>query len=283
MNQFKLNIDISSKSAEALLEKVSAAIGAVYEPTKIRRLAKASADAQVIEAKGDLEVADLQKRAASRFLQEEMRKQENIESVLGKAVPLLDDTATPEAIEDDWVAHFFERSRIVSDGEMQTLWAKLLAGEANEPGSCSKRTLDILSCLDKADAELFTTLCGYVVFFEEPSFLAPLIFDLDTPVYKDNGITPETITHLDNAGLARVDPLPERVLKITPGVTRLFYYGRHIDLANPADSPSASPVQISIGKVTLTREGRQLGFFAEAPEQEGFYEYLVEHFKKSWK
>jgi hypothetical protein len=36
-----------------------------------------------------------------------------------------------------------------------------LAGEANRPGSFSKRTLSTVSDLDKRDAEVFTTLCRF--------------------------------------------------------------------------------------------------------------------------
>ena len=57
---------------------------------------------------------------------------------------------------------FFEKSRIVSDNEMQELWSRVLAGEANDPGTYSKRTVNFLSDLDKGEAALFTKLCGFV-------------------------------------------------------------------------------------------------------------------------
>ena len=44
---------------------------------------------------------------------------------------------------------------------MQILWARVLAGEANAPGTYSKRTVNLLSDFDKSDAELFTKLCGF--------------------------------------------------------------------------------------------------------------------------
>ena len=34
-------------------------------------------------------------------------------------------------MEEDWIANFFDKCRIVSDSEMQSLWARVLAGEAN--------------------------------------------------------------------------------------------------------------------------------------------------------
>jgi hypothetical protein len=50
-----------------------------------------------------------------------------------KALPQLDEGADPNAMEDDWVTNFFDKSRIVSDDVMQELWARVLAGEANRP------------------------------------------------------------------------------------------------------------------------------------------------------
>ena len=50
----------------------------------------------------------------------------------------------------------------ISDEEMQNIKSQVLSGEANSPGSFSKRTVNLLSDLDKKDAELFQTLCRFV-------------------------------------------------------------------------------------------------------------------------
>ena len=49
--------------------------------------------------------------------------------------------------------------------EMQLLWAKVLAGEVERPGSTSIRTLSILRNLDQATAGLFRKFCSAAVFF----------------------------------------------------------------------------------------------------------------------
>ncbi|MCH7573175.1 MAG: DUF2806 domain-containing protein, partial [Planctomycetes bacterium] len=48
-----------------------------------------------------------------------------------------------------------------------------LAGEANNPGTFSKRTIGFLGDLEKSEANLFTRLCGFVWTI---STLAPMIF-----------------------------------------------------------------------------------------------------------
>ena len=41
---------------------------------------------------------------------------------------------------------------------MQSLWGKVLAGEANQPGAFSRGQVELVSTLDKNDALLFTIL-----------------------------------------------------------------------------------------------------------------------------
>ncbi len=132
-----------------------------------------------------LEITSLQDRAISRFLIEEAKKQFNSEAITSKALPLLEEEASPQNIEDDWIAHFFDRCRLISDEEMQTLWSKVLAGEANSPGRYSKRTVNLLASLDKADAELFSKLCSFAWQIGD---LVPLIYDHKHEMYVDNGI-----------------------------------------------------------------------------------------------
>lgn len=151
-----VNLGELSRPATVLVEKISDAIGGIAKPWQIIRVAKAEAVAKRIEAESQIEVSELQRRALRRFLHEEERKQRNIEAITENALPQLKDGANPAGIDDDWIANFFDKCRLVSDSEVQSLWARVLAGEANSPGSYSKRTIGILASLDKEEAELFT-------------------------------------------------------------------------------------------------------------------------------
>ena len=83
-------------------------------------------------------------------------------------------------MEDDWIASLFDKSRVVSDSEMQVLWARILAGEANVPGSYSMKTINILSSIDKTDAKAFAKLCAFVWVLELESEIevVPLVLDV---------------------------------------------------------------------------------------------------------
>ena len=104
-----------SKPATVLIEKISAAIEGYYKPYQIRRLAKAEAEADKITAEAEIEITDLQKRAFSRFIAEESKKQDNMENITKKAIPLLNKSSEPQKMEDDWITNFFDKCRIISD------------------------------------------------------------------------------------------------------------------------------------------------------------------------
>jgi len=108
----------------------------------------------LIHAKSKVEITELQQRALQHFINEESKRQENIEFITEKALPLLEENANPQNMEDDRVTNFFDKCRNVSDGDMQQLWCKLLAGEASSPGRFSKRAVNFVHSLDKRDAAI---------------------------------------------------------------------------------------------------------------------------------
>lgn len=263
-----------SKPATVLVEKISDAIGGYFRPYQIRRLAKAEADADKIKAAAQLDISELQQRALRRFISEEARKQDNIEGITAKALPLVGHAADPSTMDDDWIANFFDKGRLISDEEMQILWARILAGEANTPNKFSKRTVNYLSSLDKSDAELFRTLCGYACTIDDVTF--PAIYDLQASPYNVGGINFGAIKHLDDIGLLRFDNLSGFVLKDLPQTVRLSYEGIPIDLA----FPMAADNTLQVGKVLLTKVGEELATVCGSRHVEGFVDYLVEQWSE---
>ena len=170
-----------SKPANTLIEKCAAAVSGIFRPAQIRRVAHAEADAEKIRAITQIEVTELQRRALIRFVSEEAQKQLNIETILTKALPDVKEDAHPERMDNDWIANFFDKCRLISDDEMQTLWAKVLAGEANAPGSFSKRTVILVGSMDKDDAATFSTLCRFA--FIVAGDTTPLIFETTNSIY----------------------------------------------------------------------------------------------------
>jgi len=251
-----------------LIEKISDAIGGIFRPHQIRRIAQAEAEADKIRAVSQLEISALQDRAVSRFFIEEAKKQFNIEAITSKALPLLEAGASPQNIEDDWIAHFFDRCRLISDDQMQTLWSKVLAGEANRPGGYSKRTVNLLSSLDKADAELFTGLCSFVWQIGD---LLPLIYGHNDKIYADAGLGFGSLMRLDEIGLISFEPINGYVRKSFPQTAVVLFYGKpfEIEFRQPENNILVT------GSVLLSKAGQELAPICESAPWPGFQEYVI--------
>lgn len=273
-NSFSLvNLGKLSKPADTLIKKVSGAVGGIFEPWQITRVAKAEAKADLIKAESEIQITDLHRRAMHRFVEEEAQRQENMESITEKALPNLKEDADPAKMDDDWVTNFFDKSRIVSDDSMQDIWAKVLSGEANSPGSYSKRTVNFLADLDKEDAEMFQNLCsfGWIV-----GDFTPLIFDPSAEIYNKKGIDFNTLTHLDNIGLIQFQGLLGFKRLGLPKNFPVFYCGVLLVLKMPKEKDNELPA----GKVLLSRLGRELVSVCSAPRIEGLEDYVKDQWKQ---
>lgn len=263
------NIGDLSKPATALIEKISDAVGGFLKPWQTVRVANAEAKAVEIQAKARVKVTDIERRALQRFLKEEAKKQVNIESITQKALPLLEDKSTPEKVSDDWMTNFFEKARIVSDTDMQQLWARVLAGEANSPGRFDKRTVNLIGDLERRDAELFTSICR---FCWTTTILLPMIFDTEEAIYKNTGLTFFNLTHLESLGLIRFDHISGFRSMRNPKRLTIHYFGRSVELTFPQETDN----DLSVGKVLLTRSGQQLGSVCQAVPVDGFFDFVYD-------
>ncbi len=96
----------------------------------------------------------------------EAKRLANLGTIVGTAAEQLGDAEVPDEDPDhDWTARFFDYAQDVSTQEMQTLWAKVLAGEVERPGSTSLQTLSFLRNLDRDAAQLFAKLCSLSLSF----------------------------------------------------------------------------------------------------------------------
>ena len=258
-----------AKPATVLIEKISEAVGGVFKPYQIVRVAKAEAEANRIQVESQIQVTELHRRAMRRFLEEEAKKQSNIESITQNALPLLEQKSKPQEVADDWITNFFDKSRIVSDGEMQSLWSRVLAGEANAPGAFAKRTVNLLADLDKEDALLFMRLCGFGWMIGN---VCPLVFDVQGSIYNDQGINFNTLSHLESLGLLQFNNLAGFKRLRIPKVATVFYYGQPVTLTFPKDSDN----ELDLGKVLLTRAGQQLAPVCAPTSVDGFFKYVKE-------
>jgi hypothetical protein len=267
-----VNLGNLSEPANTLIKKISNAVGGIFKPYQIKRVAKAEAEAVLIKAQAEIQITDLKLRAMHRFVEEEANHQKNIEEITAKALPQLKGNSDPSIIEDDWIVNFFDKCRLISDEEIQGLWSRVLAGEANSPGTYSKRTVNFLSDLDKRDAELFTNLCGFGWMIGD---VKPLVYDDQNAIYNNRGINFVSLSHLESIGLIQFNSIGGFNLRKLPKLFTVLYYGKKVLIEMPKNTDN----EMKLGNVLLTKVGQELAPISGSNPVDGFLEYVTQKWK----
>lgn len=134
-----------------LINKISSAIS-----WKITRDTpeKIAIDTYIEELKNS-NLSPLHKAALIYDAKKTIKEYINQNDIVQKAIPMLYGEDHAQEIEDDWIASYMDKAKLISDEDVQLLWAKILAGEAEKPGSYSLRTLDTLKNISKKEVEIF--------------------------------------------------------------------------------------------------------------------------------
>jgi hypothetical protein len=230
--------------------------------------AKADAEAQLIRAN-----ADRESRVVYRLIAEEDRAQGNMESITGQAVPLLTAQAKPQELRDDWLALFFDRCRLTSDDLMQSLWAKVLAGEANSPGSFSKRTINSVAEMEKQQADGFNRLCAFRCTLEGGR-VVPMVVNLYDKFYSERGMADPDLMGLEDLGLIRFQRFP--AFSVAPSERLVIQHG---DTQIRIQTAGASPGSWPIGFVDFSLVGLELARLCPVQTVPGFVDYLAEYYR----
>ena len=147
----------------------------------------------------------------------------------------------------------------------------MLAGEANSPGSYSKRTVNFLSHLDKNDATLFTTLCGFGCSIGD--IIVPLVFDQDDAIYKNHGIKFGPLLYLQ--GIGSVEFRTQGFTLNIPKHQEMSYHG----IAFVLEMPEELNNKLDIGRVVLTKVGVELAPICGSQPIDGFLDYVKTYWK----
>lgn len=288
-NDGKVSVSVAGdwgKPANTLIDRVSEALGGIFKPNQIRRIAKAEADARFISAQGDQRVADLQgsaneqpqlqERTMRRIVASEVRKQINVENVLAIAAEKLAEIndlknsgqanqTSAEGISDDFIHDFFDYASRVSDQELQEIWASLLSYEGFQPGSISRQTLRILSDLGPKDAQLFTLFCSSTWTIIDRQ--VPVIDDAVSEILRSRGLSFDDLQHLKALGLVDFVALSSYSLSLnvtsddpsTPAratYVTASYFGNNHQLVRTMNDDEQ--IKISTGQYSFTHAGKEI-------------------------
>jgi hypothetical protein len=161
---------------------------------------------------------------------------------------------------------------------MQQLWAKVLAGEANTPGTFSKRTINLLASLDKSDAERFQAVCRFN--WGGLTTLAPLIFESNHEIFREQGINWDMLKHLDEIGLLSFEmglsygrAVP--VKPLTEENWADFIYALNYGDKYCAVYCGTPDGRLNVGRVKLSRAGAEIAALCAHEPVAGYFDYVV--------
>lgn len=262
-------IKSSTEPIDRLINAITGAIGKVYEPRYVRKMAEAKAHgikviSEEIRNNSDIPIVysgtevsidtsnydALAQRASRRLAYQEIAKQENIEMVLDNAYEELEgkEVKSSENVTRDWMTRFINSVEDISDEEMQKIWGKILAGEIIEPHSFSFKTLDCMRNLSNSDARLFEKICQLVI---EGDYIIN-----DTEILKYFGITYNDLLILDECGLINSSGFIWSSRKLPKEEICIVDFGEYVlmrELDNEIDE-----IEIGFSTYPLTKSGREI-------------------------
>ncbi len=135
-----------------------------------------------------------------------IKQQKRCKNIADKAKQFIENSAQTEKITEDWLEFFFDKARLVVNEDMQLIWAKLLAEEANNPGSINPSLLHAISIMRYDEAEFFCNICRFALKEFKKDDIHLLIFiSTNRVAYSDSNITPSKLKALERLGLIECD------------------------------------------------------------------------------
>lgn len=215
-----------AEPATKLIEIVSGAIGTIYEPRKIKKLADAEAyriqkltttaqdtnfngEIEFVDGKIKINNSDINNSEVKLLVANEVKRlfneNENIKKIADFAYNELENNKieVSEDIDEDWKNNFFDKGRKIYSEDLQFIFGKILAGEIKQPGTYSKRLLGLLSNLSQKEATIFNKITKYT--FKDNKNNSFIISDDE--ILKNFDIKLDEIILLEEAGLINTNPL----------------------------------------------------------------------------
>ena len=240
---------------------------------------------------------DITETVRQRIRFQEEKRHHNIGSVVGRAAEELGDKEVPNHEPDhDWTARFFNEVQDVSSDDMRTIWAKILAGEVEKPGSTAARTLTVLKNLDRKAAQLVNTLCSVCISLRPAG---NIVLDARVPSLGGNpgqnalqkyGLAYDSLNILNEYGLIISDygsyygyDLPIGITTGGPNqqIIRIpFTFQGRFWILEPMPGFQKG-AEFRVSGVALTQAGRELQKMVDPEYNQQFLQDLNEFFRKN--
>jgi Protein of unknown function (DUF2806) len=249
-----------------------------YDPASYKMIAEARARETVrdIEERGKLTRQTTERRWNQSVQHLAPSDAHNLTEVLKRAIPEISPDANPHDVQRDKLRYFAERAKLFSDADMQEIWARILAGEVNQPGSFSRRAMEAVSLLERTEAQSFEKLCQFCA---TAVTRQPHIVTRHDDVISQFGLSFDNLLALDAAGLIHMYQGGPFADTINTGYVegrsasedaKVRYFDRDLML-----NLSHKTHHIHIGKVQFTSVGAQLCRICKASPDDRIFDYFV--------
>lgn len=256
-----INFDGMADVCNNLIDKFASAIGWIASHDTPRRIAISNYINEIQASDFD----PLTKAALISNAQKSIKEYENQHKIYEIATQGLLPNAKPSNVDEDWLAQFLDKARLVSSSDFQILWGNILAEECNIPGSVPKALLHIMEQMDRTMAEGFMNIAAITVQWNDhgvrgccPIYTVPS----NDAYYEALGINHDLLVELQSIGLISID------LGFSTSC-----YSEHIDdsgaLLQYHDETFCLPENqhdFQVGNVIYTNAGRAL-FFSVCPRK----------------
>jgi len=225
---------------------------------------------------------DLALAVLSGNFDEAYRRHQNRNSVLEKAAEELiaiapkSDKSPEEIIQEDeldpdWLNQFYEYTAMASSEDLQTAFARILAGECVKPGTFAKRTLRALCELDREAARAFQLIARYRD-AEDVHIAHPP---------QEAAVPYRTIVDLDDAGL--IANVPGVGFALKPDDKGYFgiVNGDRTLITRQNINDTRFKFDIRVDVYTITRFGRDLVSVFPKERPDIYLDAIAENLKKN--
>lgn len=198
-------VSFLSENLSTLITPVQFIAGAVISAIFLRKKNSIETGTQEFEKikAGHMKEAADALLASGKLTYTEYYKMSNFLEIAEKADRELKESGKTDSVSQqsfDWFMRFYEACGNISDDALQTIWAKILAGEIQNPGSCSFRTLECLKNISLEEALLFEKVCENAIRDNKYTFLPNREDFLNS-----KGIDYDDILRLEDCGLIKSD------------------------------------------------------------------------------
>ena len=178
----------------------------------------------------------------------------------------MQESASPNSVDDSWIVNFWDKAGTVSNEMFQNLWSRILAEEVNNPNTVSKRLIHNLSLMSVSDANNFMNLSKFCFLDKVDNNISqPIIYIKEDPdFYAAYGIYSYVLKELEQFSLIETNYDTGFIFR---NRKILYYSGTTLDINAP---------RIPIGNVRLTSDGQKLLSITSESPRDKILDYTIE-------